>query len=35
MQMKSVVYNDLWDYVSGTFVKSEDNEAAAARITKD
>jgi len=36
MQMKSVlVYNDLWDYVSGTIVKPEDVDAAAAWIIKD
>jgi len=34
--MKSVlVYNDLWDYVSGTIVKPEDADAAAAWIIKD
>jgi len=36
MQMKSVlVYNDLWGYVSGTIVKPEDADAAAAWIVKD
>jgi len=36
MQMKSVlVYNDLWGYVSGTIVKPEDADAAAAWMIKD